>query len=174
MQTPSTLSIWLAEQVIPLLLIAALVGVVILILQVSARMRKARMNVDRAGVSEDSFVQSLRIYGFDATIARTTFRYLQQTQGVSFPLKPSDLLDEDLGLDAFDIDQSVRDLLVLNERLYQPGLQHTPLVTVEDLVRLIQASPASRSWPPDLRPLPYCCCAICCCRVRGGGASGRA
>jgi hypothetical protein len=35
----------------------------------------------------------------------------------------------------------VRDLTLALRRVHSPGLQPTPLVTVEDLIRLLQASP---------------------------------
>jgi hypothetical protein len=141
MQTPSTLLIWVTEQAIPLLVIVALLSLVMIALYTSARSRRAKMNVERASVNEDTFVNSLVIYGFDSNIARTTFRYLQEKQNVSFPIESTDQLDEDLGLDLSDVEESVRDILRLVDRVYQPGLKHAPLVTVEDLVRLIQASP---------------------------------
>lgn len=141
MQVPSTIWIWLTEQAVPLLIIAALLAFVMIVLTMSARSRRAKMNASRAGINEDTFVNSLLPYGFDPSIARTTFRYLQEKQRVSFPIQASDLLDEDLGLDLADVEESVHDLLGLTDRLYQPGLKHTPLVTVEDLVRFIQASP---------------------------------
>ena len=141
MQTPSTLSIWLAEQAVPLAIIVALLGFVLIVLHFSARTRKAQMNEARSGVNEDTFVNSLLIYGFDPMIARTTFRYLQEKQRVSFPIEATDQLDEDLGLGLEDVEESVQDILKLNDRVYQAGLKHTPIVTVEDLVRLIQASP---------------------------------
>lgn len=141
MQVPSTLWIWLTEQAVPLLIIVGLLAFVMIVLTVSARNRRAKMNESRSGVNEDTFVNSLLPYGFDPAIARTTFRYLQDKQRVSFPIESSDQLDEDLGLDIADVEESVRDLLGLTQRLYQPGLKHTPLVTVEDLVRFIQASP---------------------------------
>jgi hypothetical protein len=99
------------------------------------------MNEARSGVSEDTFVNSLLIYGFDPMIARTTFRYLQEKQRVSFPIEATDQLDEDLGLGLEDVEESVHDILKMTDRVYQAGLKHTPIVTVEDLVRLIQASP---------------------------------
>jgi len=141
MQTPSTLSIWLGEQAVPLAIIVALLGFVMIVLYTSARARKLRMNEARSGANEDTFVNSLLIYGFDPVIARTTFRYLQEKQRVSFPIEASDQLDEDLGLDLVDVDESIQDILKLTDRIYQRGLQHSPIVTVEDLVRLIQASP---------------------------------
>jgi len=141
MQTPSTLSIWLGEQAVPLAIIVALLGFVMIVLSTSARARKVRMNEARSGANEDTFVNSLLIYGFDPVIARTTFRYLQEKQRVSFPIEASDQLDEDLGLDLVDVDESIQDILKLTDRIYQRGLQHSPIVTVEDLVRLIQASP---------------------------------
>ena len=141
MQTPSTVSIWLSEQAGPLALIVVLLAFVMIVLYVSARNRRARMNQERSGTNEDTFVSFLITYGFDGKIARTTYRYLQEKQRVSFPIEATDLLDEDLGLDSYEIEESVRDLLAINERLYQPGIAHSPLVTVEDLVRLVQASP---------------------------------
>ena len=140
MQTPSTLSIWLSEQIMPLGIIVVLLSLVILALYVSARNRRIRMNEARSGINEDTFVDSLVIYGFDPIISRTTYQYLQTTQKVSFPIEAGDQLDEDLGLDNADIEETVRDLMSETARLYQPGLKHEPIVTVEDLVRLIQAS----------------------------------
>ena len=141
MQVPYDLSTWLGEQAGPLALIVALLAFVMLVLFLSARSRRARMNETRSHVNEDTFVDSLIAYGFDPLIARTTYRYLQEKQNVSFPIEPRDLLDEDLGLDLVDVNESVVEILALTERLHQPGLQHSPIITVEDLVRFVQASP---------------------------------
>jgi hypothetical protein len=141
MQTPSTPYIWLTEQAVPLGIIVALLGLVLIALYISAHARRVRMNEARAGANEHTFVCSLLLYGFDPVIARTTFRYLQEKQRVSFPIEATDQLDEDLGLDMGGVEESLRDILHLTGRHYQPGLKHSPLVTVEDLVRLVQASP---------------------------------
>jgi hypothetical protein len=141
METPNTPLIWLSEQVVPLAIIVALLAFVMIALYTSARARRVKMNEARSGANEDTFVSSLVIYGFDPVIARITFRYLQEKQRVSFPIEARDQLDEDLGLDLADVDESVQDILRLTDRLYQPGLTYTPVVTVEDLVRLVQASP---------------------------------
>ena len=141
MQVPSTVWIWLIEQAVPLLIIVGLLAFVMVALTISARSRRAKMIESRSGMNEDTFVSSLLPYGFDPGIARTTFRYLQEKQRVSFPIQATDQLDEDLGLDMVDVDESIRDILQLTERLYQPGLQYSPIVTVEDLVRFVQASP---------------------------------
>ena len=141
MQTPSTLSIWLSEQALPLAIIIFLLSSVMIILYVSARNRRARMNEARSGANEDTFVNSLVIYGFDPMIARSSYQYLQSLQQVTFPIESTDSLDEDLGMDNAEIEEAIRDLMATTARLYQPGLQHDPIVTVEDLVRFIQASP---------------------------------
>ncbi len=141
MQTPSTLSIWLSEQAVPLAIIVALLGFVMIVLYTSASARRVKMNEVRSGVNEDTFVNSLLVYGFDPIIARATYRYLQEKQLVSFPIEATDQLDEDLGLDLVDVDESILDILKLTDRQFQPGLKFAPIVTVEDLVRLIQASP---------------------------------
>ena len=141
MQTPSTVSIWLSEQAGPLGIILLLLSFVMIVLYLSARNRRTQMNKERSGANEDTFVNSLLIYGFDPLISRSTYRYLQEHQLVSFPIQADDLLDEDLGLSSRDVEETIIDLLAITERLYQPGLKPAPLVTVEDLVRLIQASP---------------------------------
>jgi hypothetical protein len=141
MQIPSTISIWLSEQAAPLALIVALLAFVMIILYVSAKSRQARLKEARSHLNEDTFVDSLTAYGFDPVIARTTYRYLQDKQNVNFPIEASDLLDEDLGLDLVDVDETVIDILALTQRLHQPGLAHGPIITVEDLVRFVQASP---------------------------------
>ncbi len=141
MQVPSDVSIWLGQMAEPLTLIVALLAFLLLVLYLSARVRSIKMNAARSGVTEDTFVASLLPYGFDPNIARTTYRYLRQVQRVGFPIDASDLLDEDLGLDSEAVDRSVIDILALTGRVHRPGLQHAPIATVEELVRLIQASP---------------------------------
>ncbi len=127
----------------PLAIIVVLLAAVMIILSVSARNRRVRMNEARSGTNEDTFVDSLIPYGFDPEISRTVYTYLQEKQNVHFPIEATDLLDEDLGLDMVDLDQTVREVFQMTRRRYQPGLRHTPLVTVEDLVRFVQASPRS-------------------------------
>ncbi len=95
----------------------------------------------RQGRTERTFVRELKTRGFDADIARATYRYLQEWQNVEFPIEPSDDLDLDLGLDSEDLNQTLRDLLAETGRVYLPGLLHSPLITVEDLVRYIQILP---------------------------------
>ncbi len=141
MQTPSNLMIWLSEQATPLIAIAVFLALVMIVLSVSARSRRIKMNEARSGTNEDTFVDSLIVYGFDPEISRTVYRYLQDKQNVHFPIEATDLLDEDLGLDLVDLEETQRDVFLLTRRLYQPGLRHAPLVTVEDLVRFVQASP---------------------------------
>ncbi len=141
MQTPSTPWIWITEQIGPLALIAVLLIFIIAVLSISARRHRSRMNQSRAGINETTFVNYLSAYGFDARIAKTTYEYLQEKQRVSFPIAASDLLDEDLGLDSVDVNESVRDLMQINGRVLQLGIVNTPITTVEDLVRFIQASP---------------------------------
>ena len=141
MQTPSTLWIWLSEQAVLLALIVAFLAFVMIALSISARNRRVRLSQARSGITIDTFVDALFSVGYDPEICQTVYTYLQDKQNVHFPIEASDLLDEDLGLDLVDLDETVRDVLRLTRRRYQPGLRHTPLVTVEDLVRFVQASP---------------------------------
>ena len=137
----SSIGQWLAEQFVPVLFVffALLMGVAMVF--ISARNRRASLNRDRSGRTEETFAEYLAAYGFDPDIARLTYRYLQERQGVAFPIEPADDLDRNLGLDEDDIERSLRDLLDQTGREYLPGLVSSPLVTVVDLVRCIQASP---------------------------------
>jgi hypothetical protein len=141
MSTPFTVQQWLADQAGPLFLIgfALLMGFAILYL--SAQARRTSLVRDRSGRTEESFVFDLTGWGFDPEIARVTYRYLQDHQNVAFPIEPMDDLDHDLGLDSEDLEQTIRDLLGETGRVYLPGLLYSPLATVVDLVRYIQASP---------------------------------
>lgn len=136
-----TLEQWLGELVVPLVFIgfAMLMGFVLLYF--SAQSRRAALVRDRSGWTEDTFAEYLAAYGFNTGIARMTYRYLQNVRGVEFPILPKDDLDRDLGLDDQDLKQTIRDLLGEAGREYLPGRMESPLVTVVDLVRYIQASP---------------------------------
>ncbi len=137
----SGLERWLGEQIVPVFFIgfALLAGLALVYL--SAQSRRASLTRNRSGRTEETFAEYLAVYGFDPEIARATYRYLQQQRRVSFPIEPTDDLDRDLGLDGDEVKQTVRDLLAETGREYLPGLLNTPLVTVVDLVRTIQASP---------------------------------
>ena len=141
MATPTNVYLWLLDQSMPVVVILCATIFIMILLFVSARARRVAMRRRRAGVNEYTFVNYLATYGFDADIARMTYQYLQEKQNVHFPIEPHDQLDEDLGLDSSDIRQTVRELLAACDRQYSPGMMHTPLVTVEDLVRYLQASP---------------------------------
>jgi hypothetical protein len=136
--------LWLSEQAGPFAVIFCILAAILVVLYLSARARRSAMSYRRAGMNEYTFVNYLATFGFDADIARTTYQYLQERQNVSYPIKANDHLDEDLGLHSEDLEESVRELLGMTNRQHQPGILHTPLVTVEDLVRYVQACPRMR------------------------------
>lgn len=141
MFTPDTLTLWLQEQAWPLVIIAGCVVLAFVVLKISAQRRHEALARERQGVTEETFAAHLEKFGFDPTIAAATYRYLQEVQLVQFPILPKDHLDEDLGLDSDDIKQTVREMIPALGREFNPGLLHKPLITVEDLIRLLQASP---------------------------------
>jgi hypothetical protein len=141
MSTFSTLGQWLSEQVVPLVFIGFAILMGFALLYFSVQSRRAALVRDRSGKTEETFADYLAAYGFDPDIAHMTYRYLQQVQQVSFPIVPKDGLDRDLGMDDDEVKRTVRDLLNETGREYLPGLLESPLVTVVDLVRYIQASP---------------------------------
>jgi hypothetical protein len=141
MSTPDTFPLWIKEQVLPVAIIVLGVLLAFLVLRISARRRRNALVREREGVTEKTFTAHLERYGFDPQITATTYRYLQDVQRVDFPILPGDALDEDLGLDSDDISQAVSELSFKLNREANLGLRSTPMVTVEDLVRLLQASP---------------------------------
>jgi hypothetical protein len=141
MNTPTDLQVWLNQQAWPLGIIAALILFTYVALRISASRRRAALLRERAGVTEETFTEHLAQFGFDPAIASSTYRYLQEVQRVQFPILPTDRLDEDLGLGQEDVEQTVRELTSALHRELNPGLAHAPLLSVEDLVRLLQACP---------------------------------
>jgi hypothetical protein len=141
MITPIDLSIWLKEQAMPIGIVVGCLILAFIVLKISAKRRHEALKREREGVTEESFASHLEKFGFDPLIAAAVYRYLQQVQRVQFPILPGDQLDEDLGLDSEDIKQTVREMLPALGREFNPGLLHKPLITVEDLLRLLQASP---------------------------------
>lgn len=147
MPTLSTIQQWLGEQMVPVFFIGFAILMGIALVYLSAQSRRASLVRNRSGLTAETFAESLAAYGFDPEIARTTYVYLQQVQRVAFPVDPRDDLDRDLGLDGEDVKRTVRDLLDETGREYLPGLLDSPLVTVVDLVRYIQASPRREAIP---------------------------
>jgi len=145
MSTVLTLERWLGEQIVPVFFIGFALLMGLAIVYFSAQSRRAALVRDRSGRTEETFAEYLAGYGFDPEIARMTYRYLQDVQKVAFPIDPRD--DRDLGLDGDDVKRSVRDLLDEAGREYLPGLLESPLVTVVDVVRYIQASPRRVEMP---------------------------
>jgi len=141
MVTPDTLTLWFKQQSVLIALVVVCLLLVLLVLKISADSRHKALAREREGVTEATFADHLKNYGFDPVIAASTYRYLQEVQLVKFPILPGDKLDEDLGLDSEDINQTVREMTNALGRQFVPGLLHAPLVTVEDVVRLLQASP---------------------------------
>ena len=139
--TPFTVQQWLGEQAVPLLFIGFAILMGFAVLYISAQSRRSSLACDRSGRTEETFAEYLAEYGFDPGIARATYRYLQRHQNVTFPIEPLDDLDSDLGLNSEDLRETIRGLLAQTGRSYLPGLLNSPLVTVVDLVRTIQASP---------------------------------
>ncbi|HEV2577964.1 MAG TPA: hypothetical protein VGU25_12210 [Acidobacteriaceae bacterium] len=137
----TSITAWLGHHAWPLWLLLAAAVLCIVLLRLSAWSREHTLRRKRAGVTHETFTAQLQQYGFDPVITSSTFRYLREVQLVPFPVLPGDDLEKDLGLTPEDVEQTVRDLSLALRREYSPGLQPTPLVTVEDLIRLLQAEP---------------------------------
>ena len=131
---------WVTQQMVPLAIIVGVLAVGIGILWVSARSRRNEDD-ERSGKNVDSFVEGLAAFNFDPKIARTTYEYLIQMEGIDFPIFPEDTLREDLGISDEEKEQAIEFLLAENGRASRLGIQNQPVITVADLVRFVQASP---------------------------------
>lgn len=132
---------WLGDQIVPLFFVGFAILMGFALVYLSAKSRRSSLARDRSGRTQETFVEGLAPYGFDPDIAASTYRYLQERQRIAFPILPTDDLDRDLGLDENEVKTTVRDLLSQMGREYLPGQLDSPLVTVVDVVRCIQASP---------------------------------
>jgi hypothetical protein len=132
---------WFKEQAWPIGILIALAASFLIVLKLSAVWRRAALSRQRRGVTERVFVEHLAQYNFDPAVTGTTYRYLQEVLQIKFPILPSDTLDEGLGLDSEDVDYAIRELLRSLKREEVRGLRHGPILTVEDLVGHLQASP---------------------------------
>ncbi|MDP9037795.1 MAG: hypothetical protein M3O02_00805 [Acidobacteriota bacterium] len=143
MPFPSTVHQWLADQAVPLALVAFALLMGLFLLFLSAAARRSAIARRRAGRSEQTFVDELAAYGYDPAIARLTYRTLRQQHRIDFPIEPGDDLETDLGLDPADLRHLTRHLLHAAEREYTPGTLFAPITTVAHLVRHVQTSPAT-------------------------------
>ncbi len=126
----------------PLIFVVAAVTVfgILLLLRVHALRARRGLLPRRPGHTEDSFVHHVASFGLHPRIARTTYRYLQRSCKVRFPILVEDSLREDLGLDQRALIEATRALLLENGR--ESGQHYMPnsLVTVGDLIGFIQSS----------------------------------
>lgn len=125
----------------PLLGIGGFLLFALALLFISGVSRQRRMTSSRAGEDVDTFVLHLASYGFDPELARETYLYLTTEENVSFPIRHTDRLDNDLRISDEETHRMIAHLLRLFDREAQPGMRHMPLITVEDVLRFVQACP---------------------------------
>jgi len=142
--TTNMLRVWLSDQALPFGLLLAFLAGGLFVVYVSGVMRKSRLASRRAGRDEASFVHEMLSLGYDLQICRTAYTYLQQEQKISFPILPEDRLNLDLRMADTDVTDMVHHLLTANGRERASGHSYTPLITVQDVVRQVQASPMRR------------------------------
>lgn len=137
----SSLRPWLSEQAVPLLFVgfAALMGIFVLYLSMISR-RSAKKR-GRSGRTEETFADEMAGYGYDADIARLTYRMLTDRLRLDYPIEPTDDLERDLGLSPDELMRVEWALLEATGREHAPGLQLEPVVTVAHLVRHVETAP---------------------------------
>lgn len=128
-------------QVGPLMAIAGFLLIGLTMLFLSGILRHRRMTAARHGEDVDTFVLHLTSYGFDPHIARETYEYLTTEEDVAFPVRHTDRLDQDLRVSDEETHRMIAHLLRKFHREAQPGMRHMPLITVEDVLRFVQACP---------------------------------
>ncbi|MBS1814808.1 MAG: hypothetical protein JSS87_08060 [Acidobacteria bacterium] len=141
MSVPETFQGWVAVQAVPLFLLIGFLGLGLLILAISARRRRHRMQRDRAGESIETFIERMSTQGFDPYLSGLVYTYLVEHEGIGFPVRPRDMLEEDLGLSTQQSQEMLKAVLSASGREYITGITDVPLFTVADVVRAVQLSP---------------------------------
>ena len=144
MQITDTLRGWLTDQALPFGLLLAFLAGGLVVVFVSRVMRNSRLATRRSGRDEVSFVNEMLHMGCDPGISRTAYAYLQHKRKIAFPILPEDRLDLDLGLEDTDVTDMVNYLLAADSREHASAQSYPPLITVQDVVRRVQASPMRR------------------------------
>lgn len=119
----------------------------------SGMLRHRRMAAAREGESLESFALHLATYGFDPALAEEIYSYLVTEEDVAFPIRHSDRLDEDLRVSEDEVHRMVAHLLRFSRREARPGMRTMPLLTVEDVLRFVQACPITsegRTFEPTV------------------------
>jgi len=135
------LSDFLTAEFLPFLILAGGLCFGLVVLFLSGVTRQRRLLSARRGEDVESFVLYLASFGFDAGISRSTYEYLVSEEAVVFPVHHTDRLDRDLHISDDEVSRMVDNLLRINDRVAVPGIRPVFFVTVEDVLRHIQASP---------------------------------
>ena len=89
-----------------------------------------------------SFVQLLHRHGFDPSIALATYCYLDESESLASPINPEARLEQDLGLSPEQVEHTLLALMALLGRKPALDWRRPSIGTVEDLIGVLQASPA--------------------------------
>lgn len=141
MEASGTFQGWGSEQIVPVSLLLGFFATGFFIFLLSAWTHRRQLARARVGESMESFVRRMTDFGFDGHLSRLTYIYLTERKGISFPIRPRDLLDEDLGLSEGDVREMVDWVLYAAGRQYALEKGPHPLMTVADVVKVVQASP---------------------------------
>lgn len=144
MNTTETFTDWITQQVGPLGIFLLIAGVAFLFFLLLAKWREWDFARTRSGYDVDAFVQDMRIRGVSEEVSRAGYEVIQEEQKVRFPVMPEDALDEQLGITDIDLMDTLISILKRTNRERKTGLMYMPLVTVEDLLKLVQMSPLMR------------------------------
>jgi hypothetical protein len=131
-----------ADRFVPFSILGGCLVMGLVVLYISGATRQRRMATSRQGEDVESFVAYLSSFGFDASIARSTYEYLVNEENVTFPVHHSDRLNRDLRISETEVDRMVDNLLRMNGRECPPGTRPANFLTVEDVLRHIQSCPA--------------------------------
>jgi hypothetical protein len=133
---------WAMNQVGPLGIFLVVVGIAFVFFFLLSRWREWDFARHRSGYGVDDFVRDMRIRGVSEEVARAGYEVITQEQKVRFPIMPEDALDEQLGITDVDLMDTLVSILSRTGKEKKAGLMYMPLVTVEDLLKLVQVSPS--------------------------------
>jgi hypothetical protein len=144
MNNMQTFPDWAMEQLGPLGIFLVIAGIAFLFFFLLSRWREWDFARKRSSYHVDDFVRDMRVRGVSEEVSRAGYEIIQTEQRVRFPIMPEDALDEQLGITDIDLMDTLVSILGRTGREKKAGLMYMPLITVEDLLKLVQVSPISR------------------------------
>ena len=119
----------------------------LVVVAVAARGNKKQLSQDRAGYDVECFVQEMTNNGYDETVCRIVYHYIQSMYRIDFPIMPGDDLYTVFGITEDAAQRSMPVLMQATGRQDRRASRlRKPLNTVKDLVDYVESLPRTLDY----------------------------